>query len=92
MNIRDTSLEVYDEIVGDGTAATQKRAILNLLIRLGGRALTRQEIARSLGLGITAVCGRVNELMKTGAVSDDERKVCAVTGRNVHAVRVMQTP
>lgn len=49
---------------------------------------TRSEIAEATGMRLSSVCGRVNELIDLGYLEDAPRRVCWVTGKSAHAVRI----
>ena len=49
---------------------------------------TRREIAKATGYDVSAVAGRVNELLSVELVEECGRKVCSVTGKSVMALRV----
>lgn len=44
------------------------------------RGATRDEIANALGLPLASVCGRVNELVKSGAVVETDKRRTTSTG------------
>ena len=84
--IRDTSMLAFIGINDSGVASTQ-RGLIYLAIKTGA-GMTRQEICRTTGLAINAVCGRVNELVNGGAVIESERRKCRITGRLAHPVQI----
>lgn len=85
---RDTSRMAYKQHKQEGKAAIQADAILDLL-KEAGHGMTRNEIGRDLKIPLSSVCGRVNELMKAGSVTDEPRRKCSVTGRNSHEVKAV---
>jgi len=78
--IRQTTILAYDHIKKEGFAERQNIMILNLLRSVEG-GLTRQEVSDLLGLRLCAVCGRIKELMKEGAVFEDGTRINPSTGR-----------
>lgn len=66
MQIRQTSLHAYNRIQQDGTSQTQTHKIVAFL--KGQENATRHAISQALHLPINAVCGRVDELLKTHRV------------------------
>jgi len=88
--VRDASMEAHRAIRGGGRMADQQRLIVEHLRARPGEKFTRQELARDLGLGINAVCGRVNELVAEPfeLLLEDGRKRCSVTGNDVGALRL----
>jgi len=79
-SVRDTSLEAYWQHIESGAAKTQQDRIYMALRVSGG--ITRTELSRGMGIPINAVCGRVNELIKLGAVRETAKRKCRVTGSN----------
>lgn len=77
-NVRDTSLDAYFYIRGNGTDLNQRGKIYDVLRRWS--SLTRQEIVQKTGIPINAVCGRVNEMIRDGWVNEVGRRECTVTG------------
>ena len=87
MNVRDTSLEAYDDLKVEGILGAQQSDIMELFVLYRNRDFTRSEIAHETGIRLSAVCGRVNELIKAGHLVDDDRRQCRITGRSCHAVK-----
>lgn len=87
-NVRDTSLAAYWELQTGKAVSGQQAAVLENLAVYGGS--TRKYLAQSLGWGINVVCGRVNELLKLGLVTDDLLVVDEESGRKVHSVQLVQ--
>ena len=87
--IRDTSIASYRKARVSGKLTAQQEHIVGWLRRQIGDA-TRQEIARGTGLGINAVCGRVNELLapEVGVLRETRKRKCRVTGETANAVRL----
>ena len=82
-----TSAESYREEKASGREQSQKERVFDLLKSSG--AMSRRDIAKSLGLQLSAVCGRVNSLMAAGQVENKGKAVCAESGKLVHLVRVV---
>lgn len=83
MTVRDTSRETYHATTEERAQCQQK--ILAALKNSG--ATSRRAIATMTGLENSCVAGRVNELIKAGAVREIEQPMpCPVTQRNVHFV------
>lgn len=53
---------------------------------------TRGELAEITGLRLSTICGRVNELMKAGAVIEDPARKCSTSGRSAHPLRAVEVP
>jgi hypothetical protein len=86
--VRDTSMAAYQALKGSGKLGAQQLQVLAAFGDDPKRTFTRQELARATGLGINAVCGRVNELMKEpfAVLCERGKKQCAVTGNSVNAL------
>lgn len=83
MSVRDTSSAAYHESA-DRRAQCQEK-ILGALQELG--AASRRQLAQKTGLEVSCVAGRVNELLKAGAIQEEEQpRPCPITHRNVHWV------
>lgn len=80
MTARNTSAEAYASI---NDKAHTDRAIIAQLVRQRG-PMTRREIAGFLRMETSSVAGRVNELMHSGVlIEQDEIRPCPITGRKV---------
>lgn len=85
MTVRDTSKQAYHDTV-DQRARCQ-RLILAALQELG--ATSRRAVAQHTKLDISCVAGRVNELIRAGAVREFEKpQPCPITQRNVHWIEM----
>ena len=89
--VRDTSRDAYAKYGATGKLSRQQEIIVAVL-RGSRRDYTRQELAKKTGLGINAVCGRVNELMQEPfcALVEHRRRKCDVTGENVMALSLRE--
>ena len=89
-NVRDTSLTAYDAL--DLTQGQAK--VLRFLSENTYRAdWTRGEIAKYGGFPIQSVCGRVNELLAQGRLTEQEQvRPCRVTGNSAHPVSIPRLP
>ena len=87
-NVRQTSLEAYQDIKETGKKGSQTQKIYNLLLEnqsIGGMSL--QEISKLSGIAINAVCGRINELKKQNEVVECEKRRCRITNRTIIPLR-----
>lgn len=50
---------------------------------------TRRQIAKATGYDVSAVAGRVNELLSVEAIEECGRVTCPITGKSVMALRVV---
>lgn len=85
--IADTSLEAYREHRDSGELGAQQRKIM-IFYHLEGGEFTRSELAEKIGMRLSSVCGRVNELVELGYLAEGARRPCRVTGRNAHPVKL----
>lgn len=86
--VRDTSMKAFAGLRYSGKLGVQQTQVLAAWGIDARALLTRQEIARSTGLPINAVCGRVNELLAdpVNALVEVGRKTCSVTQSDVNAI------
>lgn len=85
--IAETSRDAYDEIRDSGKLGEQQRRLMKWLHMHGGEH-TRAELAARIGMRLSSVCGRVNELIELGYLEDGDRRPCSQTGRSAHPVRI----
>lgn len=90
--VRDASREAYEKLGLTGELSKQQRTILLAFEKNPGRSFTRQELAHETGLGINAVCGRVNELLEPPfeRLTEVGRRRCQVTGNRVNALSMVK--
>lgn len=84
--VRDTSLEAYKELIETGAAEKQREKVF-LAIYNSQVPLTRQELSFVTGKPVNVICGRVNELIKEGAVIEGKKRACTRSGRKVYTLR-----
>ena len=80
-----TSKIAYKEISTDGTASTQKQAIIHLM-SVTNFPLSLREISEHTGFDINAVSGRVNELKKDAILETTSKRRCTITKRLINPV------
>lgn len=87
--VRDASMIAYRSLEWSGHMTKQQRLVMDFFAVNPQRDYTRQEIASGLSLGINAVCGRVNELMRPPFALLEEigRRRCRITGESANALR-----
>lgn len=90
---RDASMAAIHAMRADGRITERQKELLEFFAGNPGQDFTRQEIARRMTQqhgpkwGIPGVCGRVNELMKTGQLREiGAHRICRVTGETVNAI------
>lgn len=85
--IADTSLDAYREHRDSGELGEQQKKVMLFFHTKGGEH-TRSELAEKIPMRLSSVCGRVNELIKLGYLTEAERRPCKVTGINAHPVKL----
>lgn len=88
--VRDTSMSAYRHLEWSGKMSKQQKIVVDFFVANPGRRFTRQELSKALGLGINAVCGRVNELLAEPMMilRENGRKKCEVTQNDVNALEL----
>jgi len=81
----DTSLNAFQSIKPE--LGSRQRAVLDVIQYL--KSPSNAEISRFMGLPINSITGRTNELRKMGLVGDAGKRICKVTGNEVHTWSVV---
>ena len=84
--VKETSFMAYQEHKTNGKALSQRLQIFEFI--KANQPVTRKQIEISLGIGINAVCGRVNKLLETGMIEIGFKDYCPITGKYVEFLRV----
>ena len=80
-SIAQTSLDAYRSLQAEGSINTQE-AIIYLIVALSNTSgLIREEIADATGFRLSAVCGRVNELIKRGELIERGTRINPHSGK-----------
>lgn len=85
--IADTSRDAYREHRDSGELGAQQKKIMIFFHTKGGEH-TRSELAEKVPMRLSSVCGRVNELIEMGYLTEGARRPCTVTGTNAHPVKL----
>jgi Mn-dependent DtxR family transcriptional regulator len=85
--VATTSKLAYREHRDAGKALTQEREIFEF-IKKSRASWSRSELAERLGIRLSSVCGRVNELIADGKVTHADPRTCLVTGKTVRPVKL----
>lgn len=88
IGVKDTSLQAYRDIIESGTAEKQRERVF-LAIHKCIVAPTRTELAKLTGIPINAICGRVNELVKSCVVIEADKRECRETGKNAYTLKTI---
>lgn len=85
MTIADTSALAYDELrAGKQLSKMQARIVTHF--SLHPKPLTRAELAAVTGIALSSVCGRVNELLEDGVLTEGPIRKCGMTGNSAHDI------
>lgn len=71
--VKPTSLAALNQLVLGGKCKTQRERIFELLVY---SPCTRKEIAASLDIELSAVCGRVKELLDSSCIRVNKTRKC----------------
>jgi len=86
--VKETSFLAYQEHKITGKALSQRLQIYEFI--KANQPVTRKQIEKGLGIGINAVCGRVNKLIEMGMVEVAFKDSCPITGKYVEFLRVKE--
>ncbi len=84
--VKETSLMAYQEHKASGKALSQRLQIFEFI--KANQPCTRKQIELGLGIGINAVCGRVNKLLEMGMIEVAFKDKDPVTDRLVEFLRM----
>lgn len=84
-----TSTKMYAKLKSEGIIGNQHTIIIRCL-NGASWTLTRREISKITGIEPGAVAGRVNELIKTGKLTERGKRICKITGRLAKLVRLYE--
>jgi predicted transcriptional regulator len=85
---RITSRIAYKNIIEEGKSDSQQGYIVRLLKH--EFPLSRREIAKATNIEISAVSGRVNELINMGIVEETTMRKCMFSKRLVKPVQLVE--
>lgn len=86
MNIADTSIAAYREHKETGKLGRQAAKILEGMSP--SKDYSRKELSKELGIELSAICGRVNELLALGLLEELEPRKCNITGKRIHPIKL----
>jgi hypothetical protein len=86
MTVADTSIEAYKEHKETGKLGRQAATLLEKMVY--GKDYSRKELSRATGFELSAVCGRVNELLALGLLEEIEPRKCTITGKRIHPIKL----
>lgn len=86
-NVRDSSLAAFRDAILSGKGQDKAMRVFEAVKRIG--PCTRRQVAEFTGMDTSAVSGRMNDLVASGLVlEDDEIRPCPITRKRVHWVSV----
>lgn len=88
MTAAETSIEAYRDHRTSGRLGDQARSIVEFLAVRTGTDWSRGELADTMRLRLSSVCGRVNELLASGHIEVATVRPCRMTGKRVETVRL----
>lgn len=80
-----TSREAFKGIKALGINSRQGRDIITFLRARRGQ-WSRSELSEELGIRLSSICARVNELMAKGLIKSWGTRKCRITGKKVEAL------
>ena len=83
-NVKDTSLDAYNDLKKDFQLGKMQQTILNTMEN--GTPYTRKELSRLTGIEISSIAGRVNELVDYGCIYVIGKKKCSISLRTVESL------
>jgi len=86
--VKETSFLAYQEHKTNGRALSQRIQVYEFI--KANQPVTRKQIELGLGIGINAVCGRVNKLIEMGMVEVAFKNKCPITGKYVEFLRIKE--
>jgi len=89
MTVTSTSIEAYIEHKDTGKLGKQASAVLERMSP--AKDYSRRELASLTGFDLSAICGRVNELLALGMLEELSPRKCSITGKNIHPIK-LRTP
>lgn len=88
MPVAATSIENFHEHRNSGKLGHQAQAIVKFLAVHNERDWSRAELAQAMGLQLSSVCGRVNELVHSFHLEPAPTRKCFITNKSVSPVRL----
>lgn len=80
--VSETSKQAHAENIKSGLYTAQERILVDA-IKKNPSGITRKELAAFARVELCAVTGRINDLVKFGAVKEPTKRKCSISGRNV---------
>lgn len=85
--VRKTSLQAYKRFSDSGEKDTQEMVVLNAIVDIYPKTITRRELANGLKIEMNSLTARVNELLKKKDICEVGRRVCSISGKKAYLLR-----
>lgn len=86
--VATTSIANYHEHKRSGKLGTQAANVLGFIERHVNQDWTRAELAQALGIPLSSVCGRVNEMLKADLIRPAPNRPCRISGKKVCPIQL----
>ena len=80
----ETSLISYQEHILSGKMGEQSNTIYKFM--KPGVSYSRRELSKLIGIELSSVCGRVNELLEMGLIEEGCKRKCLISGKLISPV------
>lgn len=85
MTVANTSITAYSEHKNSGKVGRQASFVLKSMEQ--NKDYSRKELSKLTGIELSAICGRVNELLKTGMLIETTNRACEITNKTIKPVK-----
>tara|TARA_R110002020_G_scaffold246481_1_gene460288 strand:- start:307 stop:627 length:321 start_codon:yes stop_codon:yes gene_type:complete len=86
-NVKDTSKDAYTGLTFLGTKSKLSKMQKAIMKQMEyNQEYTRKELAAKTGMETSTIAGRVNELVKSGAIIIVGKKICSISNKNVESL------
>ena len=84
MTVASTSKQAYEEHILSGKLGMQATLIYKFM--KPGVSYSRRELSKLIGIELSSVCGRVNELLEMGLIEEGSKRKCIISGKLISPV------
>lgn len=86
-NVKDTSRDAYTTLSLFGLESKLSKMQQSIINQMQyDQEYTRKELAVKTGMETSTIAGRVNELVKSGAIKITGKKICPISNKNVECL------
>ena len=87
-NVKDTSRDAYTTLSLFGSESKLSKMQQTIINQMQHNIeYTRKELAVKTGMETSTIAGRVNELVKSGAIEIVGKKICPISNKNVECLK-----